>query len=176
MHYNLYTLPVEEEPVPGENTWLEKGFALTDSLVKWCAANSMYVILDLHAAPGGQGRDAAISDYDDSKPSLWESDANKTKTIALWRKLAERYKNEKWIGGYDLINETNWNFTAGAHQNGCGETTNAPLKKLFTDITAAIREVDPNHLIFIEGNCWANNHNGLFPAWDNNMAISFHKY
>jgi endoglucanase len=176
MHYNLYTLPIEQETVPGQQTWLTKGFALTDSLIKWCAANSMYVILDLHAAPGGQGRDAAISDYDTSKPSLWESEANKTKTIALWKKLAERYKDEKWVAGYDLLNETNWNFTPGGNPNGCSETSNAPLKKLLQDITTAIREVDSNHLIFIEGNCWANNHNGLFPAWDQNMAISFHKY
>ena len=176
MHYNLYTLPIEKEPVAGQNTWLETGFALTDSLVKWCKANSMYVILDLHAAPGGQGNDAAISDYDSSKPSLWQSDANKAKTIALWRKLAEKYANEKWIGGYDLINETNWNFVAGQNKNGCQETGNAPLRKLFVDITNAIREVDQNHIIFIEGNCWANNHAGLFPGWDDNMAISFHKY
>ncbi|WP_416532158.1 hypothetical protein [Klebsiella pneumoniae] len=26
----------------------------------------------------------------------------------------------------------------------------------------------------MEGNCWANNHRGLFPLWDNNIAISFH--
>ncbi|HYG20828.1 MAG TPA: carbohydrate-binding protein [Ohtaekwangia sp.] len=176
MHYNLYTLPIEQEPVPGQHTWLEKGFAMTDSLLKWCAANHLYVILDLHAAPGGQGRDAAISDYDSSKPSLWESPANQQKTIALWKKLAERYADEVWIGGYDLINETNWNFTAGANQNGCSETTNAPLRKLYVDITTAIREVDQNHIIFIEGNCWANNHNGLMPAWDTNMVLSFHKY
>jgi aryl-phospho-beta-D-glucosidase BglC (GH1 family) len=56
MHYNLYTLPVEEEPVAGQNTWLEKGFVMTDSLISWCKANQMYVILDLHAAPGGQGK------------------------------------------------------------------------------------------------------------------------
>ena len=148
MHYNLFTLPIEDEPVAGQNTWLEKGFAMTDSLLNWCAANEIYLILDLHAAPGGQGNDAAISDYDNSKPSLWESDANKQKTIALWKKLAERYANEKWIGGYDLINETNWNFTAGANQNGCDESTNAPLKALFIAITDAIREVDENHIIY----------------------------
>lgn len=176
MHYNLFTLPIEDEPVAGQNTWLEKGFAMTDSLLNWCAANEIYLILDLHAAPGGQGNDAAISDYDNSKPSLWESDANKQKTIALWKKLAERYANEKWIGGYDLINETNWNFTAGANQNGCDESTNAPLKALFIAITDAIREVDENHIIFIEGNCWANNHNGIWPPWDDNLVISFHKY
>jgi aryl-phospho-beta-D-glucosidase BglC (GH1 family) len=72
MHYNLYTLPIEKEPLPGQNTWLEKGFALTDSLLAWCKANSIYLILDLHAAPGGQGNDLNIADGDTSKPALWE--------------------------------------------------------------------------------------------------------
>lgn len=52
---------------------------MTDDLLKWCEANKMYLILDLHAAPGGQGMDANISDYDTTKPSLWESEANKQK-------------------------------------------------------------------------------------------------
>ena len=64
MHYNLYTLPIEDEPVAGQNTWLTKGFEMTDSLISWCKQNQLYVILDLHAAPGGQGGDQAISDYD----------------------------------------------------------------------------------------------------------------
>jgi hypothetical protein len=176
MHYNLFTLPIEKEPVAGQNTWLDKGFTMVDNLLQWCAKNKIYLILDLHAAPGGQGHDAAISDYDATKPSLWESEANKQKTIALWRKLAERYANEPWIGGYDLINEPNWNFTPGANQNGCGESNNAPLRQLYMAITTAIREVDKNHIIFIEGNCWGNNYTGIFPKWDNNMAASFHKY
>jgi aryl-phospho-beta-D-glucosidase BglC (GH1 family) len=93
MHYNLYTLPSDKEPVPGENTWLTKGFTLTDSLLSWCKSNGMYLILDLHAAPGGQGNDLNISDRDASKPSLWQSEANQEKTISLWKKLAERYAN-----------------------------------------------------------------------------------
>lgn len=165
MHYNLFTFPVEEEPVSGENTWLETGFELTDDLLSWCADNQMYLILDLHAAPGGQGKDAAISDYDDSKPSLWESPANRAKTVALWRKLAERYADEPWIGGYDLINETNWELPG-----------NTLLKQLYLDITAAIREVDANHMIIIEGNWFANDFTGLTPPWDDNMIYSFHKY
>ena len=84
MHYNLFTLPVERE-VAGQ-TWLDKGFAITDSLLAWCKANHVYLILDLHAAPGGQGNDLNISDRDSSKPSLWESEANQQKTIALWKK------------------------------------------------------------------------------------------
>lgn len=175
MHYNLYTLPIEQEKVAGENTWLEEGFAMTDSLLNWCSANKMYLILDLHAAPGGQGKDANISDYDETKPSLWESKANQDKMVAFWKKIASRYKNEPWMGGYDIINEPNWNFS-GTNKNGCDETLNAPLRALQMEITKAIREVDQKHLIIIEGNCWGNNYKGIFPLWDENMALSFHKY
>ncbi|KOS05995.1 hypothetical protein AM493_08060 [Flavobacterium akiainvivens] len=175
MHYNLYTLPIEDEPVAGQNTWLEEGFERTDLLLQWCEDNEMYLILDMHAAPGGQGKDANISDYDDSKPSLWESAANRQKMVALWQELATRYKDSEWIGAYDLINEPNWAFT-GTNQNGCDENSNAPLRQLMVDITNAIRQVDTNHMIIIEGNCWGNNYNGIFPLWDDNIAVSFHKY
>lgn len=165
MHYNLFTLPIEDEPVPGEQTWLETGLILTDSLISWCAQNELYVILDLHATPGGQGYDAGISDYDPSKPSLWESGANQDKTVALWRRLAERYADEPWIAGYDLINEPNWDLPGGT-----------ALRNIYERITTAIREVDNNHIIFIEGNWFANDFTGLTPPWDDNMVYSPHKY
>lgn len=165
MHYNLFTLPIEEEPVPGQHTWLDKGFELTDSLISWCAQNEMYVILDLHAAPGGQGQDQGISDYDPTKPSLWESQANRDKTVALWRRLAERYADEPWVGAYDLLNEPNWPLTG-----------NILLRNLYQEITDAIRAVDNNHLLIIEGNWFANDFTGLTPPWDDNMAYGPHKY
>ncbi|WP_299758365.1 cellulase family glycosylhydrolase [uncultured Pontibacter sp.] len=176
MHYNLYTLPVEQEPVKGQNTWLNQGFAMTDSLLAWCKANNMYLILDLHAAPGGQGNDLNISDGDPNKPFLWESEENQQKTIALWRKLAERYKDEPWIGAYDIINEPNWGFTDPNDKNGCSEEQNGPLRQLMVEITQAIREVDQQHMIIIEGNCWGNNYKGVLPTWDDNVVLSFHKY
>jgi aryl-phospho-beta-D-glucosidase BglC (GH1 family) len=174
MHYNLYTPAIENEK-NGEITWLEEGFKRTDALLKWCEANKIYLILDLHAAPGGQGKDAAISDYDGSKPSLWESAANRNKMIAFWKKIAERYKDNPWVGAYDIINEPNWNFT-GTNANGCDEASNGPLRSLLMETTQAIRAIDKNHLIFIEGNCWGNNYNGICPLWDDNLALSFHKY
>lgn len=176
LHYNLFTLPVDQEPTPGGQTWIKTGFDLIDSLLNWCAADHIYLILDLHAAPGGQGNDIAISDRDKTKPSLWQSAANREKMIALWQQLATRYGSSPWIGGYDLLNETNWGFTDSTDEHGCREKINAPLRQLLMDVTATIRKVDAHHLIFIEGNCWANNFQGVLPAWDNNMAISFHKY
>lgn len=165
MHYNLFTLPIEEEPVSGQNTWLEKGFELTDNLISWCKENGMYVVLDLHAAPGGQGYDQGISDYDPTKPSLWESIENRNKTVALWKRIAERYKDEETVAGYDLINEPNWDLPGGTQ-----------LRSLYVAITNAIREVDNNHIIFIEGNWFANDFTGLTPPWDDNMVYSPHKY
>ena len=177
MHYNLFTLPIEKEPVKGQQTWISKGFELTDSLLSWCKSNEIYLILDLHAAPGGQGTDVNISDRNPDLPSLWESEENQQKTIALWRKLAERYVDEPWIGAYDIINEPNWGFVDYENdKNGLNEPKNEPLRKLMVDITKTIREVDNNHIIIIEGNGWGNNYNGIFPLWDDNMVISFHKY
>ena len=177
MHYNLYTLPVDEEPVNGQDTWLQKGFVMTDSLLSWCRDNKMYLILDLHAAPGGQGNDLPISDRDPAKPSLWESKENQEKTIAFWKKLAERYVNEPWIGGYDIINEPNWGFEDPKNDfRGISESKNEPLRQLMVDITKAIREVDKKHIIIIEGNGFGNNYKGVLPPWDDNMVLSFHKY
>lgn len=166
MHYKQFTLPVEEEPIAGKQTWLEAGFVRMDSLLQWCADNQMYLILDMHGAPGGQGKDANISDYDSSKSSLWESEANKQKLVDLWVKLAERYADSPWIGGYDLINEPNWELP----------NANKDLWDLFKRLTQAVRVVDKNHLIFLAGNSWGNDYNGLPALWDNNIALSFHKY
>ena len=173
MHYNQFTPPIEDESATNLSTknytWHESGFERVDDVLSWCKANNMYLILDLHAAPGGQGRNADISDYDDSKPSLWEDVNNRHKMVALWRKLAERYKDEPWIGGYDLLNETNW---SELKDNG-----NELLWNLLEECTDVIRETGDNHIIFLEGNDWANNYDGLpDPLWDDNLVISFHKY
>ncbi len=59
---------------------------------------------------------------------------------------------------------------------GTREKLNEPLRSLLMKITEAIREVDPEHIIIVEGNGFGNNYNGIFPLWDKNMVVSFHKY
>ena len=164
MHYELFTYSIQNEPVQGQNTWLDAGFNIVDQLLDWCEQNQMYLILDLHAAPGGQGYNSDISDYNPNYPSLWESVENQNKTIALWGEIANRYNDEPWIGGYDLLNETNWNL-------GTNE-----LRNFYIQVTDAIRAHDQDHIIFIEGNWFANDFSGLTPPWDDNMVYSFHKY
>ncbi len=159
MHYDKLT------PRDNPYTYLEEGFLTIDNLLNWCEKYGIYLILDLHGAPGGQS-DEPISDYDSDYPSLWESEENKARTIDLWRKLAQRYADKEFIGGYDLINEPKWELGPA----------NAPLRQLYMDITSAIREYDQNHIIFVEGNWFATAFDGLTPPWDDNMVYSFHKY
>lgn len=158
-HYNILSPPDS----PG--VFIEKGFQIIDSVLSWCEANQLYLILDMHAAPGGQSNEP-ISDYNPAYPSLWESSLNKDRTVGIWRKLAERYHNEQWIGGYDLLNEPKWDLGPN----------NQPLRDLYIRITDTVRAVDNNHIIFIEGNWFATDFNGLTPPWDDNMVYSFHKY
>ena len=148
-----------------DGTTRSEGFLMTDSLLRWCSDNKIYMILDLHAAPGGQSANN-ISDYDPAYPSLWQNEDNKQGTILLWKKLAEHYQNEPWIGGYDILNEPAWDLPP----------TNKPLRDLSVAITNAIRSVDTTHIIFVEGNWFATDFSGMAPAWDNNMVWSFHKY
>jgi endoglucanase len=155
-HYNLFSNPPQ---------FTDKGFKIIDSLLSWCETNQIYLILDMHAAPGGQS-DENISDYNPSYPSLWQSELNKDLTVQIWRKIAERYSDKQWIGGYDLLNEPKWDLPPN----------NQPLRDLYIRLTDTIRTVDTNHIVFIEGNWFATDFNGLTPAWDDNMAYSFHKY
>jgi endoglucanase len=159
MHFQFFV----KQSAP--DVWIESGFVVMDSLLRWCGDNKIYLILDLHAAPGGQSANN-ISDYNPALPSLWDLESNKTLTIALWKKLAERYSKELWIGGYDILNEPAWNLAPN----------NAPLRSLYLSITSAIRQVDTNHIIFAEGNWYATDFGGLTPAWDKKLVYSFHKY
>jgi endoglucanase len=156
MHYGILS------NAPG--SYVEAGFAIIDSLLGWCEVNQIYLFLDLHCAPGGQNRDN-ISDYQGA-PALWESSTYQRWTAEIWKALAARYASRTWIGGYDLLNETAWSFPSG----------NGPLRDLLVRITDSIRTVDRNHLILAEGNWYATDFSGLTPAWDANMAWSFHKY
>jgi len=159
--FNYRLLSPEGQP----NVILESGFQVIDTFIQWCKKYDLYVILDMHAAPGGQNA-GNISDSDGIEARLWTEKKNQDHTVVIWKKIAERYVNEPIIVGYDLINEP-------VLPSGY---TNLDLKKLYQRITEEIRKVDTNHILFIEGNTYATDFNGLAPAWDDNMSYSFHKY
>src|SRR3546814_19043772 len=102
MHYNLL---LDETAPAGMDSWKEDGFARIDALIDWARANQIYVILDLHTAPGGQGTALPIADRDPDAPSLWARAENPPPTLPLSLKLAASYSAAPWVGGYDPLNE-----------------------------------------------------------------------
>ena len=152
-------------PVDQPGVYLEEGFALLDNVLQWCKKYHLYLILDMHCAPGGQNN-GNISDSDGEVARLWTDPANQDRTINIWQKIATRYAKEEMIGGYDLLNET---VLPSGHSS-------TELRSLFMRITQAIRQVDKNHIIFIEGNWYATDFTSLTPPWDVNLVYSFHKY
>jgi endoglucanase len=136
------------------------GWQVMDSLLKWCAKYHVYAVLDMHAAYGGQNP-YFIADPD--KTILWKSEEAKRKTVVLWKKIAERYKNNPAVGGYDLLNEP---------------TISKPedLVSMYNRIIEAIRSVDKNHMIILEGNNFAKKFDFFKKLPDENMCFSFHIY
>ncbi len=127
------------------------GFQTIDRLLEWCEANGLYVILDLHAAPGGQGSNVDIADTFHAN-NLWDFPVFQDVTDRLWLRISQRYKDEPRIAFYDLINEPN-------NVPGGGQT----MHPLFQRLITTIRNNGDNHMLMIQGNGWGNNYDYLEP-------------
>lgn len=162
--FNFKLFLVEDHP----EIWLDEGFKRLDDVIKWCKEKNLYVLLDLHAAPGGQTGD----NIDDSwgYPFLFEDEQAQQTTIALWKKIAERYKDETIVIGYDLLNEPIPHYMENK------EELNLLLEPLYKKISTAIREVDNNHIIFIGGAQWNTNFKMFGKPFDDKLVYTFHKY
>jgi endoglucanase len=143
------------------------GYELLDRVIDWCRREGLYVILDMHAAPGGQTGD----NIDDSfgYPFLFESTESQQLTINLWRKIAARYRDQPTVIGYDLLNEPIAHFFDTA-------LLNPKLQPLYRRIVSGIREVDRNHIIFLGGAQWDTNFKVFGAPFDPKLVYTFHKY
>jgi GNAT superfamily N-acetyltransferase len=144
-----------------------RGYALLDRLVGWAKASGLRVILDMHAAPGGQV--GASHDGGTGFPLLFYVHANQDLTVRLWRHLAERYRDEPAVLGYDLLNEpiaphTDTNYLEPR------------LEPLLQRLTAAVREVAPHQIVFLEGSRWGTKWQALGAPFADNLVYTYHSY
>ena len=138
-----------------------------DRCLAWCKQNDLYLLLDLHAAPGGQTGENIDDGW--SYPWLFESETDQQRTIALWRRLAERYQDEPAILGYELLNEPIPNYPEY-------KPLYAKLEPFYVRATRAIREVDKRHLIFLDGAGWASDFSCFGKPFDPGLVYAFHRY
>lgn len=163
-HYKLFT----DEDYMGL-TANQDGFARVDSVVQWCREAGLYLILDMHDAPGGQTGDNIDDSY--GYPWLFESEASQQLYCDIWRRIAEYYKNEPVILGYELFNEPI------AHYFENKEELNGKLEDVYKMGVAAIREVDRNHIILLGGSQWNSNFRPFKDSkFDDKIMYTCHRY
>lgn len=161
-NYRLFT---DEEYMGGHSD--THGFELLDSLIKWCKKEGIYVLLDMHCAPGGQTGDNIDDSY--GYPFLYDDSALQSLTVSIWNRIAEHYQNETIILGYDLLNEPIATYFDAAYFN-------PKLEPLYKKMVTAIRKADKNHLIFLGGAQWDSNFDVFEKPFDNKLVYTFHKY
>lgn len=161
-------LPINSRVVQTEEGEpIEAGYALIDRVIEWCRRHRLWVLLDLHGAPGGQ-TGTNIDDSPRGRPELFMDERYRRNTVRLWRDLATRYASDTTVLGYDLLNEP--------LPNEWQDMYAAELASLYRELTAEIRAVDHDHLIVYEGSHWATNWQIFTEVWDENSLLQFHKY
>lgn len=144
-------------------TYIEKGFRRLDRVIQLCEINEIYVILDLHSVPGSQNTDWH-SDNITGQALFWKYRCFQDQIVAFWKELASRYAKNPWIAGYDVINEPGYGLTK------------EELNGFYTRIISSIREVDKNHIIFLEGDDFGRSFELLEQPEDPQIAYTVHFY
>ncbi len=158
---------LKEEP---EIIWDEEVFAMLDDLLDACEKYGIYAVLDMHAAYAGQST-VGCDDGVDNQPHLFTDEEGRERTILVWKKLAERYKDRNCVAGYEILNEPlALPFT---------DPLIPELLSFYDEVIREIRSIDPDHVIFLQGNRFAKV-SDLFDhdmdPYSHNWVLVFHIY
>jgi endoglucanase len=137
------------------------GFKHLDRVINLCAENGLYTILDLHAAAGYQNQDWH-SDNPSQMALFWQHKHFQDRAVWLWERLAERYQGNPWVAGYDVLNEPS-------------DPSGVLLGAFYRRAVAAIRRIDPEHIVFLEGNRYSQDFSVLGSPIPN-AVYTLHNY
>ncbi len=141
--FNVVRLPIyydllEDDATPGQLR--PDAFKWLDRAIDMAAASGIYIILDLHGAPGGQSDDQCTGHGGQNK--LWLPE-NRKRAAFLWKAIAGRYHGNPTVAAYDLLNEP--------YGNHGDEPSDSMLVTTMDELIHAVREVDQEHLILCAG-------------------------
>ena len=159
-----------------------------DWFIENAGERGMYVILDMHGAPGSQnGSDHSGVDGRDNKEGaskfFWGNDAGKNQNLfyTIWENIARRYKDNPIVAGYDLLNEPYCTYRYSSSHSD--DELHNLLWGIYDKAYDKIRAIDKNHIIIMEATWdpwdlpdpskfnWSNvmyeYHNYLYDDYDN---------
>lgn len=162
--FNVLRIPInyrhfEDDMRPFELK--EEGFARLDRVIQVCARHEIYTIIDLHALPGYQNQHWH-SDNPTQVAFLWKHRHFQDRVVHLWEELAKRYRGNPWLAGYNLINEP-------------ADPSGVMLVALYDRLIEAIRAIDPDHIIFLDGNRFSRDWRDFPSPWPNTV-YALHYY
>ena len=126
-------------------------FKYIDKIISDAKDNDLYIILDLHGVPGSQNG-FEHSGVSNKKVEFWHNETYINAAIDCWKFISEHYSTTRndlssTIATYDILNEPTYRYR--------GSTTR-PCWNVFDRIYDAIRELNDNHVITMEGG-WSFN-------------------
>jgi endoglucanase len=154
--------------------YLEAGFARLDRALGWCEKHGLYAILDMHAVQGWQNPDWHC-DNSTRHALFWQQAHFQDRFVALWEEFARRYRGRAVIAGYNVMNEPVSNAPFGRFSNRYESDWEA-LNQLYRRVTTAIRAIDPDHILFLEGDLFSREFDGLEAPFAPNLVYSSHNY
>lgn len=153
---NCIRLPFWYRNIVDENgKFYDKWSERIDWFVEEAAKRQMYVILDMHGAPGSQnGSDHSAKDGKDKKEAASEfffgdkAEKNQELYYKIWEKVAEHYKDNPWVAGYDLLNEPYCTYRYNSSMSA--DQLHTMLWDIYDTAYQKIRKIDGEHLIIME--------------------------
>lgn len=131
--------PADTATVEEYREWLEKEFRRLDALLPVCEELGMLIVIDLHTPPGGRDKD--------SNMPLFQRGELQDEFVRAWEEIATRYKGNKAVWGYDLLNEACEGIVAEGVMN---------WHELAIETAKRIRRIDPDRAIIIEPAPWGS--------------------
>ena len=154
--------------------YLEKGFQRLNQVLQWCEKYGIYAILDLHSVQGYQNSDWH-SDNSNRQSYFWQHPHFQDRFVAIWEEFARRYNGNTTVAGYNVMNEPLCNLPDGRYTYAY--TPNWQLfNQIYRRVVNAIRKIDPQHIIYLEGDYFSTLFSGLEPPFADNLVYSSHHY
>jgi endoglucanase len=153
--------PADNATIPQYQAWLESALKQFDLMLPVCRELGLNILLDLHSAPGG--RDPQ------SHWRLFNEKPFQDYFLSVWDMMANRYKNETQIMGYDILNEPDDRNLAQGLMSW-RDLANAAAQR--------IRAIDSQHSIIVEASPGGgvNTLPSFEPLPLDNIIYSFHMY
>jgi len=140
---------------------IEDGFRHLDRAIDAGARHGIYTIIDLHAHPGSQNQHWH-SDNPTHRALFWEHRHFQDRTVNIWEAIAARYGGNPWVAGYNLMNEP-------------ADETREVVGAFYDRLAAAVRAIDPDHTIYLDGNTYSTEFD-FFGEPMQNTVYTLHDY